>query len=116
MADLKVELEEREGALVVKISGDCGVTAIEALEREMGKAAARHPNFAIFDLSGLTFISSLGMGTLMAFHRTVWQRGGVVRVASTPKVVSDAFHRAQLDKVFTLRPTVEDALKDAPKK
>ena len=65
---------------------------------------------AVIDLSGLTFLSSMGMGALVSFHRAVTRNGGVVRLAAAPPPIADAIRRARLTDVLDLQATVAAAL------
>ena len=110
MPPLTVSTDVRDGACVIRVDGDAGVANAERLDVELARACTRRPALAVVDLGGLTFISSMGMGALVHFHRAVVSHGGVVRFAAAQPLVADAFRRARLSDVLELHGTVHAAL------
>src|SRR4051812_28727192 len=84
---LTVEASPHPSGLIIKITGDAGVENIETLEGELTKLSAQRPPLIVFDLSGLEFIASLGMGALMSFRKGIVRNGGVVRIAAAKPAV-----------------------------
>jgi anti-anti-sigma factor len=107
---LTVEANQHPSGLIIKIAGDAGVENIETLERELTKLSAARPPLIVFDLSGLDFIASLGMGALMSFRKGIVRNGGIVRIAAAKPAVLDAFKRAALKELFNTCATVDEAL------
>lgn len=112
MDELSVECVESERGLVVKVCGEADLPGSARLERELLRVMAHQAGVVVIDLTGLTFISSLAMGCLVAFHRGVAIKGGQVRFSGLKDPVEVAFQRAQLDRIFILRGTVDEALAD----
>ena len=113
MLTLDVQVAEIDHGMLVKIVGDAGVTQVAKLEHELSKVMLQKPPVAVLDLSQLTFISSLGMGALVSFRRSVTTKGGQVRLAAVPKLIRDGFRRARLDLLFPMFDTVDAALEAA---
>jgi len=107
---LSVEANQHPSGLIIKIAGDAGVENIDTLERELTKLSAQKPPLIVFDLSGLDFIASLGMGALMSFRKGIARNGGTVRIAAAKPAVLDAFKRAALKELFNTCATVDEAL------
>ncbi len=105
--------EDVGGAVVLRLVGDMGMKQATEIERSLTPTAARHPTLVVLDLSGVTFIASLAIGTLMAFQRGVVSRGGRVYYAAPSKVVADVIRHAHLDKVMKIAGSVEEALQAA---
>lgn len=101
------------GTAVVAVRGEA-VVELEPLVSTLQAVSAKRPPLAILDLKDLSFISSLAMGVMLAFRRSVVAGGGKVRVASMQPLVLDSFKRARLDRVFEIVDTVEAALHSAP--
>jgi anti-anti-sigma factor len=95
--------------VVVAISGEA-VVALEPLVSGLQSVAESHPQRVVLDLSGLSFMSSLAMGVVLAFRRHVLAQNGSLKVAAVQKMVLDSFKRARLDKVFELTETLDGAL------
>jgi anti-sigma B factor antagonist len=110
MEDFTVAVSELPSAVVVKITGEMRIRC-EPLEIEMRSVMARYPKVVIFDLSEMSYTSSLGMGQLVNCHRSAKQRGGVVRLAAVQPMVLDSFRRARLLEIMRDYPTIEAAAK-----
>jgi anti-anti-sigma factor len=82
----------------------------EQLDMELARRCTLRPALAVLDLSGLTFISSLGLGALISFQRTLKRHGGTVRLAALSTRLTDAFRKAQVHQFFEMHDTVEGAL------
>ena len=110
MAPLTFEVSERPDALVVAIGGDADVKSSSTLENHLTRFLARQPNFAVIDLSGLAFISSLTLGMLVHAHRSVHRRNGRLLLAAPQPQVMEVIRRCHLEDVLNVYPTVDEAL------
>lgn len=63
----------------------------------------------VVDLSGVTYISSTGLKTLLTAMRRLNERNGAIVLAALPARVREVFEMAGFDTVFTITETVEDA-------
>ena len=108
---LIVETKSHPSGLIVRIVGEAGIDNVALFERELAKISELRSPLVVFDLSGLDFIASLGMGALMYFRQGVARNGGVVRVAAAQPAVLDAFKRACLNALFNTCNSVDEALK-----
>ena len=110
MPELQIELEEQPQGLVARVSGEAGALAVGELERELAKISVRRPKYVVLDLSGLGFISSLGLGTLMTFRRAIERSQGQVSLAAATEEVRGVLTSSRMDQVFRLYDGVEQAL------
>src|SRR4051812_1856769 len=110
MAGLTTELRTEGDAVVVSLVGVADLAGVENLQRQLLQLSARKPAGAIFDLSGLSFISSICMGALVAFRRGCEGWKGSVTLAGVTEPVMSALSRARLDKIFAFEPSVDAAL------
>ena len=112
MAKLSIRADDTPQGTIVTVAGDVSVTEAEEFERQlMALADPQTPQF-VLDLSGLTFAASLAIGALLRFRNEVTGSGGRVALAAVQPMVHDSFRRAQLHRVFTIYPTVREALND----
>jgi anti-anti-sigma factor len=70
------------------------------------------PSRMIFDLSGVSIMPSLGIGTMMSFVRALEAKGHVVRFAAAQPNVQEVIARCKLDTIWRMHPTVEAAQAD----
>lgn len=102
--------ESREDRLLLKIAGDAGVEYADDLADALLNIQSGRHRETVIDLSEMTFISSLSMGTMLQFTRG-WGVGpnvGLVFIAAQP-LVFEAFERAQLTREMRFYPTLKDA-------
>ena len=110
MSPLHVECHSVNGSLVIYLNGDADLAGCQILEAELTRCSAQHPKLAVFDLTKLSFLSSLAMGCLIAFRRGVAERGGKVHVASPQPQVLEALVRARLRDLLPIYPNLQEAL------
>jgi len=58
----------------------------------------------------MTFLSSLGMGQLVALRRDLGRWGGRVKIACCPPAIQEALNVARLTDFFEFHASVEEAL------
>ena len=95
---IKISLE---GRLVAACSEDFKNTMFERLKDNQS---------VLFDLSGMAYIDSSGLGALVSLLQWVRGRGGVLKLAclqARPRIVFDI---TKVYRVFEIYDTVDDAL------
>jgi anti-anti-sigma factor len=100
---LRLEIEVLDGwkGPVVRLRGEAGVPEARALEASVVRLVARRSGCVTFDLSKLTFISSLAMGVLVAYHRGAVRSGARVCLAlDLHPAVREALERTGLLGLF----------------
>jgi anti-anti-sigma factor len=111
MRELTVRIEERTaGATVVALAGEAGMAAADRLHFELTRLSALRPRLTVLDVSGVTLISSLAMGALLAFAGGMKVNGCRVVLAGATGNVGDSLRRACLDRVIPMVGTVEQAV------
>lgn len=110
MQGLDIAIESGGGTTLVRLLGDAGISNADHLQHKLTLLAALDPPRVVFDLSGLTFISSLGMGELVKFSSSAKRKGHTVVFAGIDGDVREAFTRARLDDVLFIVDDVEAAL------
>jgi len=65
----------------------------------------------VLDLTRLTYISSLGLGTLVRVHNRFNKAGAGLKFANLHTNVGSVLHFSHLDRVFDLYGTVDEAIK-----
>jgi len=111
MAELIVEIAKRDDAVIVSLNGPGDLPGAAKLDSKLLALTAQHPSRVVFDLSGLTFISSIFMGSLIKFRQGIDRAKGKVVICGAPMIVLEALQRARLDQVFSFHPAVDDAVR-----
>ena len=112
MKSLSIRADDMPQGTIVTIAGEVTVTEVDEFERQLMAMAERQTPQFVLDLSGLTFAASLGIGAMLRFRNVVTAAGGRVTLADVQPMVHDSFRRAQLHRVFTIYPSVTEALND----
>ncbi|HEU0277366.1 MAG TPA: STAS domain-containing protein [Rhodanobacteraceae bacterium] len=89
--------------------GDAGVVALKG--RLDAAECPRAQQFldtvhdpAMLDFSGLEYISSAGLGLLLALHKRLLAKGGGLRLINVNKYICDVFRFSGFDRVFKVEP------------
>lgn len=91
---------------ILRLTGPLVLQNIFELQRDL---ASEHPQVAIFDLSGVPYMDSAGMGVIANYYVSATRRGQKVLVAGTTARVLELFKMTHVDKVIPLAASVEEA-------
>ena len=81
----------------------------ESLAPLIGQGPAGNAGL-IIDLSGVEYISSVGLRALLVAAKSLDARGGAIAVAALQPLVAEIFAISRFDKVIDVRPSVRAAL------
>jgi anti-anti-sigma factor len=105
---LQVEVTGGGDAAVVRLAGEIDLTNAPMLRERLGELIEADPARVLFEMSGVHYIDSSGIGTLVEFKRRYRRgRGMVVLVAVQPRVQS-LLEITRLDKFFTLAASLDE--------
>jgi anti-anti-sigma factor len=110
MCEPRIDITETRQGLIVRIEGEAGYLAADALQGPLTRLLARRPHVVVLDLAGLTFLASLVLGALVSFRRALARHGGRVKLAGLQPAVRETFHTAGLLTLFQVSETVAEAL------
>ena len=101
-------VEERDGAVVVRLAGELDLYNAHAVREELLAAAERGPERLIVDLSGLTFIDSTGLGVLIEARTRLPNRRAFL-LAAPGLETRRALEISGLDRHFAVHETLDAA-------
>jgi len=108
MADLSV-VELSDDLTHVALSGRLDILGVQAVELTLTSHTAARRRPAIVDLSGVEFIGSLGIGSLVRIARTLRGHGvGVVLLAPRERV-DGVLRASSIDQIIPIAATVDEA-------
>ena len=99
---LAFHVERRSHFLLVTIKGEASFDQAECISAQLLRIPLGAYSLVVLDLAGLTFLSALAMGALVAYRRGLWRRGVELRLANVPAQVWLALESAGLGKLFEL--------------
>ncbi len=108
---LRAEAVTERGLGLVRLAGRLDSTTYPAAEKAVAAALRQGAPMLVLDVSGLEYLSSVGMGIFIAAYDDVSARGGRVVLAALQRGARAALQKLGILHVFTLTETVGDALR-----
>jgi len=103
------------GVVVLKVAGSVRVgPTCRQIEQAVEGMIRRHETRVILDLSGVSYIDSSGIGTLVKCLAKLNKSGGTLCLTGVKAMVGDALKLTRVDSVLKVHPTVSEALRDLP--
>jgi len=102
-------VEERDGAVVVRLAGELDLYNAHAVREQLIAAAERGPERLVVDLSGLTFIDSTGLGVLIEARTRLANRRAFL-LAAPGLATRRALEISGLDRHFSVHDSVDGAM------
>ena len=94
----------------VQLAGRLEAATVPELKAEVQKLAKSNPPHIVFDMAGVTFVDSSGLGALVAALRTVNKVDGDIRIASLTPDVRSIFELTRMHRLFEIYPSSEVAI------
>ncbi|HOI55789.1 MAG TPA: STAS domain-containing protein [Phycisphaerae bacterium] len=108
---LKIAVEDRAPASLVHLEGDVDLNVSPVLRKQLKDLVASRAAMIVVDMSDVPYIDSSGVATLVECLQGVSRYGGKLHLASLRQQTRSVFEISRLDSVFSIFPTVEEALK-----
>ena len=103
--------EHAEGTIpVVAITGDVDLESSPKLRDFLKPKSAQKTPKLLLDFSGVNYIDSSGLATLIEYFQAVQGFGGKMALASLSPRVKNVFEIVRLEQIFSLYPDVPAAL------
>jgi anti-anti-sigma factor len=111
MAGMTLKIDEQTSGVVFHLGGRVmyerdAITFREELEAKLLKGELR----IVLDLSGVTAMSSTGLGILIAAHRSVKDYGGTLKLADLSPKVRSIMETTRLISIFDVYKNIAEAL------
>lgn len=107
---LRLSTRTLDGILLVDCSGRIVFGEESAHLRDTVKQLIAENKRIILNLSGITYIDSGGLGTLVALYTTAHTGGGAVKLANLTQRVGDLLQVTKLVTIFDVYDTEQKAL------
>jgi anti-sigma B factor antagonist len=111
---LGIEVREAPaGITVLKFSGRITMgTESAEIQVLVRKLLGENRKKLVFDLTGVDYIDSTGLGILTLCSAMMQAGSGALRVAGAQPLPQKLFQLTKIDKILSFFPTVEDACRD----
>lgn len=98
------------GAACLRLQGRLDAPGADAVGTRFTAAIAPKGRNAIVDLSGVSFIASMGLRLLISTARAAHLKGGQMIVFGAPPLVQEVLDDAAIDQIIRIVPTEREAL------
>lgn len=99
-----------DGSFVLALAGDLDLHTAPALQEELAALVRRDARLVVVDLTAVEAIDSTAIGLLLGILRQQRERGAeLLLVAADPRVLRP-LRTLGLDRVFTIAPTLAEAV------
>ncbi len=86
---MEIKIDERQSILVVRLSGELDHHQAGRMREELDRELARRlPGAVLFNLGGLTFMDSSGVGALLGRYRKISAKGRRMAVCEAPAAIA----------------------------
>lgn len=106
---MNCEIQDAGGAAVVTLSGDVDLESSPRVRTSLLECVKTKPNVVV-DMSGVDYIDSSGVASLVEAFQTARKNGTRFVLASVSDAALRVLELARLDKVFTIVAEVADGL------
>jgi anti-anti-sigma factor len=107
---LSIEQHDQEGVQVVELVGEAGSAEAWEVGAVVSRLIEKHPDKLLFDLSRLSFISSLAFGELVRLANDIARYHSRVALAAMQPKIREVLHLLRIEQYYETYPTVEAAM------
>jgi anti-sigma B factor antagonist len=95
---------------IVSITGDIDLESSPKLREFLKPKSTKKTACLLLDFSGVNYIDSSGLATLIEYFQAVQGFGGKLALASLSPRVKNVFEIVRLEQIFSLHPDIPSAL------
>jgi anti-sigma B factor antagonist len=106
----EVSVEDRDGWQVLTLAGEVDVASAPRLRDRLVQLVTDGPPQVVVDLSGLSFIDSMGLGALVSGLKRARAHAGDLRLAGPSDHVAKVLSITRLDQAFVVGADVDTVL------
>ncbi len=114
MTILEVDTAERDGAVCVVLRGELDLATADEVEDALHRAERDEPSVVVIDLSGLTFLDSTGLRTIVTADQRARRNDRRLVVVKGPDTVHRVFTITRLDERLEMVDDAESGIGPAP--
>jgi anti-anti-sigma factor len=107
---LSIQQHENDGVHIVKLDGEAGSAEAWEVGAIVGRLIESHPAKLLFDLTGLTFISSLALGELVRLANDLSRYECRVGMAGMQPKIQEVLRLLRFDQYYEMYETIDDAV------
>jgi anti-anti-sigma factor len=109
---MKVREEKNNEILVCSLEGELDIGSSPQLRKTFESIIQRDEKKVLVDFSGISYIDSSGLATLIEMFHRLKKIGGALRLCALDRKIKNIFEVTKLHKLFVIFENRELALKD----
>ncbi len=107
---LRIDVERRDDTAIIRLRGSANMDVAGDLRERLIELVDTPMDQLILDLSELQFVSSVGLGAIIAAHLRCRHHNCVVKLVAPPAEILELLEVTKLTNLFTIYGSVESAL------
>ncbi len=107
---LEVSVEQRSEGTLIRPDGEVDLSTSRELQMALKNAMSAKPQRVIVDLEKVPYMDSSGVATLVEAMQIARKQSSSLVLCSMQDKVRSIFEIARLDRVFTIVPSMDEAL------
>lgn len=108
---MEMEIDLRQSVILVRLAGELDHHQAHRVREEVDRELERHPEGALlFNLGGLSFMDSSGVGALLGRYRKISARGRRMAVCETPAAIARITELSGLARIIPFFDHEKEAL------
>jgi anti-anti-sigma factor len=108
---MEIQTAKEKNTVVVSVKGKIDAVTAPEFEKALSTLIAQGENIFLFNFSGLEYISSAGLRSILATAKQLKPKGGNILFSGLKGPVKDVFKISGFGTIFKIFETREDALK-----
>jgi len=107
---VEIQVRKHTGAAIIEVRGEVDLYSSPQVREAILGAMSARTSIVVVDLSGVGYMDSSGVATLVEGLQSSRGYGGAFRLAGLGDAVRQVFKFAKLEKVFDIYPDAQEAL------
>ena len=108
---MEIQTAKEMNTVVVSVKGKIDAVTAPDFEKAIADMIAQGENVFLFNFSGLEYISSAGLRSILVTAKQLKPKGGTILFCGLKGAVKDVFKISGFGTIFKMFETQEDALK-----
>ena len=108
---MEIQTAKEKNVVIFSVQGRIDAVTAPEFEKAISNLIAQGENFFLFNFSGLEYISSAGLRSILAAAKQLKPKGGNILFSGLKGPVKDVFKISGFGTIFKIFETREDALK-----
>jgi len=108
--DLATSIQGGKSILILSLKGHLDAAAVPELEKKVSQLIEGGSDLLVFSFKAIDYVSSSGLGLLLAAHRRLERQGGRICLAEVSEEVLHIMDVLGFNRIIRIFPTVDSAV------